>query len=78
MEAVEYLNTRGAAAFLCMGTSTLEAMRCHGIGPKYAIVAKRAVRYKKSDLVEWMETFFREGNDKECPAKSHQNRNAAV
>jgi predicted DNA-binding transcriptional regulator AlpA len=44
------------AAYLT-GTSgrTLEAWRLHGGGPPFIALGRRAVRYRRRDLLEWIE-----------------------
>lgn len=44
------------AAYLtgCSGR-TLEAWRLHGGGPPYIVIGKRSVRYRRGDLIEWMD-----------------------
>lgn len=55
----EFWNTKQAAAFLGLGQSTLEAMRVRGDGPPFFRFSKRAVRYRRDDLVDWAESFFK-------------------
>lgn len=52
---VEYLDTPAAAAFLSMTPVALEMMRFEGRGPAYSKFNKRAVRYRRQDLLEWAE-----------------------
>ncbi len=49
----EYLRTPQAAAYLGMSRQYLEIARHTGGGPPY-IKLSRAVRYKRTDLDEWM------------------------
>lgn len=49
----EYLKPRDAAAYIDSSTSTLAKRRLYGGGPKFTRIGK-AVRYKKSDLDEFM------------------------
>ncbi len=49
----EYLTTRQAAEFIGMSAKWLEAARLRGEGPPHSKLPK-AVRYSRSDLVEWM------------------------
>lgn len=50
---LEYLDTRQAAAYLGLSRQRLEIWRCYGGGPRYSKLAQ-AVRYKKSDLDDFM------------------------
>ncbi|MCX7307216.1 MAG: hypothetical protein NTZ72_04390 [Afipia sp.] len=49
----QYLKPREAAAYISSSTSTLAKRRLYGGGPKFTRIGK-AVRYKKSDLDEFM------------------------
>ena len=48
-----YLTTKQAADYLGVSHQFLEINRCKGGGPPF-IKLSRLVRYKKSDLDEWM------------------------
>lgn len=48
------LKTREVAALLNIGFSTLEIMRMKGKGPKYVKLGKHTVRYRKEDVIEWV------------------------
>ena len=48
-----YLTPREAAEFLRTSTSTLAKRRLYGDGPKFCRIG-RAIRYRKSDLDEFM------------------------
>ncbi|TCJ37359.1 AlpA family transcriptional regulator [Parafrankia sp. BMG5.11] len=47
------LNTAGAAEHTGLAVPTLEKLRCSGGGPVYLKLG-RAVRYRASDLDEWL------------------------
>jgi len=49
-----YLDTVSAAEFLCLSPDTLRKYRSAGIGPEFHKVNDRVVRYRVSDLVEWI------------------------
>ena len=49
------LRTREAAAYLGLSKPTLERFRTLGGGPKFAKLGA-AVRYRKADLDEWLES----------------------
>ena len=58
--AVAYLDTKEAAAFLRLSPRTLERMRVEGAGPKY-LKAGRGIRarvlYREEDLRTWVEAI---------------------
>lgn len=45
-----------AAEFLGLAKTTLNKWRHFGTGPKYIKLGKRAVRYRRRDLLEWLGT----------------------
>jgi predicted DNA-binding transcriptional regulator AlpA len=47
------LNEVGAARVLCLSVRTLQAWRSKGTGPPFVRVG-RAVRYRRSDIVDWI------------------------
>lgn len=49
------LDVRAAAAWLGLSKSTLDKMRCYGIGPRFIRATCRAVRYDPDDLREFAE-----------------------
>jgi len=53
MNTDEYFRPSEAAAYLKSSTSTLAKLRCAGGGPFYVRLG-RAVRYKKSDLEDFL------------------------
>jgi len=54
-----FLDTIEAAQHLGLKKTTLEAWRCRGGGPRFAKLG-RAVRYRKADLDDWIESRIRE------------------
>jgi predicted DNA-binding transcriptional regulator AlpA len=52
----ELLDTRQIADWLGVSTQWLEIGRVRGYGPTYIRVAPRTVRYKRSDVLAWLET----------------------
>ena len=44
------LDVRQAAAWLGLSKSTLDKMRCYGIGPRFIRATSRAIRYDPRDL----------------------------
>lgn len=60
------LRTREAARYLSLTKPTLEAWRCRGGGPSYCKMGK-AVRYRKSDLDEFVNSQMRKStSQKSC------------
>jgi excisionase family DNA binding protein len=53
MNTEEYFRPPEAATYLRTSTSTLAKLRCAGGGP-YFVRIGRAIRYKKSDLEDFM------------------------
>jgi predicted DNA-binding transcriptional regulator AlpA len=53
------LFTAEAAYILGLSPRTLEAMRLKGGGPSFISVTKTAVRYRRSDLDQWIESRCR-------------------
>lgn len=54
-----FLGTAEAADYLGLKRCTLEAWRCRGGGPRFAKFG-RAVRYRLTDLDDWIESRTRE------------------
>jgi predicted DNA-binding transcriptional regulator AlpA len=50
------LDTTAAAEVLGVKPDTLVAWRHRGGGPKFVSVGPRAIRYRWSDLMEWMDS----------------------
>jgi excisionase family DNA binding protein len=48
------LTTHEAASYLRLSHRTLERLRVSGLGPKFIRAGGRAVRYRQSDLDEWV------------------------
>lgn len=59
-----FLDSDQAAEYLGLKRTTLEAWRCRGGGPRFAKLG-RAVRYRKSDLDDWIESRLRENTVRE-------------
>ncbi len=53
MPTPEYLDTIAASVYLALSRQRLEIWRCRGGGPRYCKLGN-AVRYKRSDLDEFM------------------------
>ena len=52
---VHLLDVRAAAAWLGLSKSTLDKMRCYGVGPRFIRATGRAVRYDPADLAAFAE-----------------------
>ena len=50
------MNERGAAAFLGYTIRALQNWRLRGGGPVYVKVSARSIRYRRRDLLAWIET----------------------
>lgn len=48
-----------AAEILGVARRTLQDWRFRGVGPRYLAYSSRAVRYRLSDLEEWMDAHVR-------------------
>ncbi len=51
----ELLTTRETADWLGVSTQWLEIGRSKNYGPKYARISARLIRYRRSDLLTWLE-----------------------
>lgn len=52
--SVMNFNTPEAANYVRLAPVTLERFRLTGEGPKFLKLGKKTVRYRKSDLDEWL------------------------
>jgi predicted DNA-binding transcriptional regulator AlpA len=48
------LDTRGAADYLAVKISTIRLWRRLGKGPKYFMAGSKLIRYRRSDLDDWI------------------------
>jgi hypothetical protein len=51
----DLLLTEEVAAWLHVSMQWLEIGRCEGYGPPFKKLSPRMVRYKRSDVLEWLE-----------------------
>ena len=63
--------TKGAAIYLDLTKSTLEAWRCRGNGPPFLKLGK-AVRYRKQDLDAFIEARIRNNTSQDQTAGQQQ------
>jgi len=50
-----YLTPKEASKFLGVSEYSLKILRLKGNGPAYSQFNRRTLRYRKIDLIEWME-----------------------
>ena len=55
----QLLRQKEVAKILNLSPRTLEAWRHRGGGPRYLLLTPRCVRYKKSDLIQFLEERVR-------------------
>jgi predicted DNA-binding transcriptional regulator AlpA len=48
-----------AAAFISYTARFLQARRAKGTGPKFVRISSRSIRYRRKDLVTWIEQRIR-------------------
>ena len=51
----DLITTREAAAYLGLSSRRLEALRYLGGSPKFLALSQRCIRYRRSDLLAWVE-----------------------
>ena len=61
------VDERQAASFLCYSVRALQNWRVRGGGPRFVKVSGRSVRYRRRDLITWIEERTR-SNTSESPA----------
>lgn len=63
MEKNDYMNMllheNDAADFLSVSVRSLQGWRSKGGGPQYVKISARAIRYRRKDLIEWLESKLR-------------------
>ncbi len=53
------INEHEAAAFIGHSVRTLQKWRVTGGGPQFVKVSKRSIRYRRRDLIVWIEARLR-------------------
>ena len=53
------LTENQAADFLQFTPRALQAWRLRGGGPKFVRISSRAIRYRRRDLIEWIEAHIK-------------------
>jgi hypothetical protein len=61
-----------AAYLAAVSVRTLEAWRLHGGGPPFIAIGRRAVRYRRRDLLDWMEARRRRSTSDPGPAPAQE------
>lgn len=51
----ELVDEREAASILCYSVRALQNWRHRGGGPKFVKVSSRSIRYRRADLMKWIE-----------------------
>jgi predicted DNA-binding transcriptional regulator AlpA len=54
-EGEELMTEEQVAKLLLISLSSVKRLRASGKGPRYIRVSKRVVRYKRRDVLAWME-----------------------
>jgi predicted DNA-binding transcriptional regulator AlpA len=49
------MDEREAAGFLCYSVRALQNWRVRGGGPRFVKVSGRSVRYRRRDLMQWID-----------------------
>jgi predicted DNA-binding transcriptional regulator AlpA len=50
----QLLREKEAARFLGVSASWLQKARCYGYGPQFTRVGRRSIRYRRSDLEQYL------------------------
>jgi predicted DNA-binding transcriptional regulator AlpA len=50
------VNERQAASILCYSVRALQNWRHRGGGPKFVRVSSRSIRYRRRDLMDWIDS----------------------
>lgn len=74
----QLVNEDGAAAFLGYTIRALQNWRLRGGGPRFVKVSGRSIRYRRRDLIEWIEQKLRTSSADPGPAPSNRSEPAAV
>ena len=74
----QLVNEEGAAAFLGYTIRALQNWRLRGGGPRFVKVSGRSIRYRRRDLIEWIEQKLRTSSADPGPAPSNRSELAAV
>ncbi len=61
------LNQRQAASLIGVSERTLECWRCRGGGPPFVKISRRAVRYRRQDIDQWVGERVQHSTSEELP-----------
>ncbi len=61
------LNQRQTAALIGVSERTLECWRCRGSGPPFVKISRRAVRYRRQDIDQWVGERVQRSTSEELP-----------
>ena len=61
------LNQRQTAALIGVSERTLECWRCRGSGPPFVKISRRAVRYRRKDIDQWVRERVQRSTAEELP-----------
>lgn len=64
----QLINEREAAAYLGYTIRALQNWRLRGGGPKFVRVSKRSIRYRRCDLIIWIEERLQSSTSEETAA----------
>jgi predicted DNA-binding transcriptional regulator AlpA len=62
------IDERIAAKFVGYSVRALQNWRVRGGGPRFVKVSSRSVRYRRRDLIEWIESRLRSNTSQEVAA----------
>lgn len=54
-EGEELITEEQVAKLLTVSISTVKRLRASGKGPRYIRISERVVRYRRKDVLDWME-----------------------
>ena len=60
-------NQRQTAALIGVSERTLECWRCRGSGPPFVKISRRAVRYRRKDIDQWVRERLQRSTAEEFP-----------
>lgn len=55
MDPAQLLTKEDVAALLCVSVGTLKGWAAEGFGPQKIHLGHRAIRYRRSDVLAWIE-----------------------
>ena len=64
------IDTKAAAAYLCVAPITLVKLRIRGSGPRFVRLTPRAIRYRPEDLRHWVNERNYSGTSEYSPREA--------